>query len=256
MRREERKFIKWGLIAGGIAGLIPVLYLTFLFVWGMQVAGPRPVAETRPAPPLVQAALWARANGGTATELRSINPVSMVQHVMCLELNRPDTNSPEARDRHAVECAKYLPALGGIEHLAALHLEGQNVKRASFRGGAGAMATTFWMTRSWTREDFVNTLAAWADFGNGWRGVDAAAQGYYGRAAGDLTLPQAALVASRISNLEVDPWCHPVGSTARRDSVLRKMRAGEAIDEAAVQAALQQPLDLAPPPAGRPPCQE
>ena len=256
MRREERKFIKWGLVAGAIAGLIPVLYISFLFVWGTSVAGPRPVAETRPAPPLVQAALWARANGGAATALRPINPIAMARHVMCLELDRPESNTPEARDLHAIECAKYMPALGGIEHLAALHLQDQNVQRASFRGGAGALATTVWMTRSWTREEFVNTLAARADYGNGWRGLEAAAQGYFGRAPGELTLPQAALLASRISNLEVDPWCHPVGTTARRDSVLRKMRAGNAIDEQAFQQALRHPLDLAPAPAGRPPCKE
>ena len=77
MRREERRVIRWGLVAGGIAGLIPLLYLSFLFVWGSWVAGPRPVPETRPVPPFLGAAIWARAEGGTATELRPINPVSV-----------------------------------------------------------------------------------------------------------------------------------------------------------------------------------
>ena len=251
MRREERRVIRWGLVAGGIAGLIPLLYLSFLFVWGSWVAGPRPVPESRPAPPFLGAAIWARAEGGTATELRPINPVTVAQLITCMALADGDNDN-----ERMTACREVLPALRGVEYLANLHVTDQGIKRASFRGGAGSFATFLWMTRSWTRDDFLNTMAARADFGFGWRGVEAAARGFFGRPAGELTLPEAAMIASRLAALEVDPWCDSKGATARRDVTLRQMHANGAIDEASLQEALGRPLELGLPPAGHKPCPE
>ena len=249
MRLEERRFIRWGLVAGGIAGLIPLLYLSFLFTWGSWVAGPRPIAETRPAPAFVGDAIWARAEGGSATELRPISPVTVARLLTCMALAEGENDN-----QRMAQCRDVLPALRGVEYLANLHVKDQGIERASFRGGAGSFATFVWMTRSWTRESFLNTMAARADFGFGWRGVEAAAQGFFGRPAGELTLPEAAMIASRLAALEIDPWCDLQGATERRDTTLRQMHDNGAIDQASLAAALAQPLTLAPPPEGRPPC--
>ena len=250
MRREERRFGKWVLVAGSIAAVIPVLYLSSLFVWGTWVAGPRPVPETRPAPAVLQAALWARADGGHATELRPINPITIVQHVACTELAGWH-DDPQARRR---ECRKYLPALAGVEYLSTLHLQDQQIERASFRGGAGAMATTVWLSRSWTRENFLNTLAARADFGFGWRGVDAAALGYFGKPADRLALHEAAMIAAFAAETYIDPWCWPGRATELRNRILTRMRENGVIDEPAHQQALAAPLGVVPPSGDRPPC--
>ena len=251
MRREERRVIRWGLVAGGIAGLIPLLYLAFLFVWGTWVAGPRPVPETRPVPAFLGAAIWARAEGGTAIELRPINPVNVARLVTCMALADGDNDN-----QRMAECREVLPALRGVEYLANLHVTDQGIERASFRGGAGSFATLLWMTRSWTRDDFLNTMAARANFGFGWRGVEAAARGFFGRPAEELTLAEAAMIASRLAALDVDPWCDSQGATARRDMTLRQMQANGAIDEASLQEALVRPLKLGPPPANHKPCRE
>jgi len=252
VRREERRFGRWVLVAGSLAALIPVLYLSSLFVWGTWVAGPRPVPETRPAPALLQAALWARADGGDATELRPINPITIVQHVACTEL-ADWHDDPQARRR---ECRKYLPALAGVEYLSTLHLQDQQIERASFRGGAGAMATTVWLSRSWTRENFLNTLAARADFGFGWRGVDAAANGYFGKPADRLALHEAAMIAAFTAETYVDPWCWPGRATELRNRILTRMRENGVIDEPAHQRALAAPLGVVPPSGDRPPCEK
>jgi hypothetical protein len=249
VRLEERRVIRWGLVAGGIAGLIPLLYLSFLFVWGMRVAGPLPVPETRRPPAFLGDAIWARAEGGKATELRPVNPLTVARFVTCL------VQAEGANDNERMsQCRDVLPALRGVEYLATLHLQDQGIRRASFRGGAGSFATMLRMTRSWTRDDFLNTMAARADFGFGWRGVDAAAQGFFGRPAGELTLSEAAMIASRLASLEVDPWCDLPGAATRRDITLRQMHANGAIDDAALKDALGQPLELAAPPGGHPPC--
>ena len=249
MRREERRFIRWGIVAAGIAGLIPLLYLSFLLVWGSWVAGPRPVPEARPAPAFVRDAIWARAEGGTATELRPINPVTVAQLVTCLAIAEGENDN-----QRMAQCRQVIPAIRGLEYLANLHLTDQGIERASFRGGAGSFATMLWLTRSWTRDEFLNTMAARADFGFGWRGIDAAAHGYFARQAGELTLPEAATIASRLAALEVDPWCDRQAATARRNLTLRAMRVNGAIDESALHAAIDAPLALASPPRGHPPC--
>jgi hypothetical protein len=236
VRLEERRLLKGGLVLGAVGASIPVFYLSFLFVFGFQQA-PRPVAETTPAPPLVKDALWARAEGGRATELRPINPVNMIGYVGCAESKGPD-------------CSNWLPALRGIEYLSSLHLRDNQVERASFRGGAGAMSFTLFMTHSWTRDDFLNTLAARADFGYAWRGVEAAAQGFFGRPAAELTLPQAAFLASRVGSLNINPWCEVDAAMATRNRTLEMMRNNGAISDTGYKEALVVPLGLVPPPAG------
>lgn len=248
MRRDERLTLKLVLGGGAVVALVPVLYLTGLFLWGRSLTPP-PTAERTPAPSLIKDALWARANGGRARELHPIDPIRVAGWIACTEIAK-DVTDPRSRTRRDVECAEWLPAMHGIEYLSTLHLKDHGVPRLSFRGGAGAFATTVWMTRSWTREEFLNTLAARAEFGFGWRGVDAAAQGFFSRAAASLTLPEAAFLAARVGDIGIDPWCAPVEAIAMRNRVLEKMRDSGAIDDAAHQQARSAAPGLSSPPPG------
>src|SRR5688572_21399428 len=177
---------------------------------GLSVAPDLPAIEGTPAPALIKDALWARAGGGRATELRSVNPISVAGHLGCRLLNGvPDNPRPED-DRRAAECAEWLPAMSGLEYFANLHLNDSGVERNSFRGGAGSFATLLRLSASWNREDFLNTLAARGDFGYGWRGVDAAARGYFNKTPDQLALHEAVLIAAMAGERYFQPWCHPV----------------------------------------------
>jgi hypothetical protein len=252
VRREERRTLKWAFWGGGVLAAIPVLYLTGIFLFGLSLVPP-PQPDSAPAPPYLKDALWARAEGGRATELRPINPFNMVAYVACNEIGKPELNAPQRAEREA-DCAKWLPAMRGIEYLGNIYVREHGIERASFRGGAGSMATTLRLSHSFTREQFLNTLAARADFGFGWRGVEAAAQGYFGRPAAALTLSQAAYVAARIGDLGTDPWCEPEVMTIRRDHTLGQMRHNGAIDEAGYRAALAEQPSLGPRPPAAAPC--
>jgi hypothetical protein len=255
VRVEERRLLKFALLGGGIVALIPVLFLTFLLFLGMSVAPP-PTVERTPAPPLVKQALWARAGGGRATELRSVNPINVVGNLGCRVLNGvPDNPRPE-HDRLAAKCAEWLPAMAGLENLANLHVKDSGVERNSFRGGAGSFATMLRLSASWNREDFLNTLAARGDFGHGWRGIDAAARGYLNKTPDQLALHEAALLASFVGERYFQAWCHPGGLTTSRNRTLARMRDNGAISEADFSAAAAMPLELAAPPENRPPCRE
>jgi hypothetical protein len=246
VRRDERLVLRLVLSGGCAAVLVPVLYITGLFMWGRSLTPP-PTAETTSAPSLIKEALWARANGGRARELRAMSPIRVAGWIACTEFGK-DVGDSRSRTRRDVECAEWLPALRGIEYLSTLHLEDHGIQRATFRGGAGALATTISVTRSWTREEFLNTLAARADFGSGWRGVESAAQGFFSRSAASLTLPQAAFLAARVGDAGIDPWCAPAAATAMRDRVLERMRENGAIDEDSHRQASAAALGLSSPP--------
>jgi membrane peptidoglycan carboxypeptidase len=84
--------------------------------------------------------------------------------------------------------------------------------------------------------------------------MEAAARGFFGRSAIDLTLAQSAFLASRVGDTRTDPWCEPAVATAMRNRVLDRMRINGAISEIDFETASVAELGLGPPPEGRPPC--
>jgi hypothetical protein len=256
VRLEERRLVKGLLGLGALGALVPVAFVTFMFFLGMSVAPTPPAIERTAAQPLIKHALWARTGGGRATELRSVNPINLVGHLACRQLaGVPDNPRPED-DSRAADCARWLPAMPGLEYVSTLHMKDISVERNSFRGGAGSFATMLRVSARWTREDFLNTLAARGDFGYGWRGTEAAARGYFNKTPDQLVLHEAALIASMIGERYLQAWCHPVAITESRNRTLARMRDNGAIPESDFRAAAAMPLGLAPPPDPRPPCRE
>ncbi|MCC7418275.1 MAG: PBP1A family penicillin-binding protein [Acidobacteria bacterium] len=82
-------------------------------------------------------------------------------------------------------------------------------------------------------------------FGDGLYGVEAAARGYFGRHASELTLAEAALVAGLVKSPSTyAPTVSPQRAVARRDVVLQAMLDNGAIDRAAFDAAKASTLSL------------
>jgi hypothetical protein len=252
MRLEERRTIVIVLISGVIGA---VLFLPGVYFLGLWLAPPRPVPAASGAPPLLLEALWARADGGRATELRPVTPVNFVQHRACraLAIRHDD---PRVRGERRAECLKSMPAVQGVDYLSTVHLQENHVEPRSFRMAIGQFATAVWLTRSWSREEFLNTLAMRGEFGFGWRGVHAAARGYFARPVTQLALQETALIASRVGDSRTDPWCEPEAAVDRRNGILTRMRDNRAISETDFQAASRSELGLAPPPEGGPRCKD
>ncbi len=75
-------------------------------------------------------------------------------------------------------------------------------------------------------------------------GMRAAARYYFSKDPPDLTLPESATLAGLIRGPGFySPFHDPAASRARRDWVLKRMRENGLIDEAALQAALEAPLN-------------
>jgi Transglycosylase len=247
--RIDRRALVRLAAAGGIAA---ALFPFALYYAGLALAPALPVPAQTAVPPLVAEALWARADGGRATELTPITPVSMAQFVACIAVEDfKDTTPGDAR--RVAACQRYQPAVLGVAYLSAVHMRDANLQ-PSFREGLGRLSTTIWLTHSWTRADFIRTLADRGEVGFGFRGVDAAARGYFGRAAAQLTLPEAAMIAGLTGDRHGDPWCDPESAALVRNRVLERMAGNRVIAAADAQAASLAPIELAPSPEGRPPC--
>ncbi len=99
----------------------------------------------------------------------------------------------------------------------------------------------------WSKSRILATYMNTIYYGNHAYGVEAAAQTYFSRHAGNLTLPQAALLAGLPQAPSVyDPLHNPHAAMQRRTEVLASMRASGSITQAQYRWAVRQPLKLDP----------
>jgi hypothetical protein len=238
------------LCLAGAAGAM--LFLPAVFWIGNLLAPSHPVPSTTHVPPLLGEALWARANGGRATALQPLNPITIGRMLGCHVLAER-IDDPSERDREHDECKTLLPAVEAVGYLATVHMRGEGVWQDP-RVPFVQMATIARVTSRWTKAELVDTLAARGEFTAAFIGAEHAARGLFGRSPADLTVPQAALVAAVLGNRRADPWCEAAAAATMRNRILERMRNNGAIDEAALQAALASALGLGPPLPNRPGC--
>ena len=250
MRLEERRTLLVTIAAGVIAA---ILFMPAVYFLGLWLAPPRPVPAVTHVPPLLGDAIWARIDGGRATELRPINPLNFVQMRAC-RFRAAATDDPALRSQRRAECMKILPAIQAADYLSGVHMQDSNAATGGFREGISQFATAAWVTRSWTRAELLDTLAERGGFGAGWRGVEQGARGYFGRAAAELSLDDAALLAALLGDRGTDPWCDAAGAKEIRGRILERMRDNLAIDDTTYRRAVDAPLELAAPPESHKGC--
>lgn len=239
-------------IAGGVG--LPLLVAGYLSL-GLWFAPPWPSPATSGTiTPLIGEALWARAEGGAATDLNPFRPTNMAQLVVCLAQAEMEDDPDLQADAQAVCRTRYMPAFGAVLYVSEQHMRAAGLGEPGFRAGHARFVTTIWLARSWTKADLLATLVERGEFGMGFRSLEAAAQGYFGRPAAQLTLPQVALVAALVGGVGPDPWCEPADAAGLRHRILERMRDNQAIDEQALLGADRSELALAAPPATHPAC--
>ncbi len=96
-----------------------------------------------------------------------------------------------------------------------------------------------------TKENLLELYLNTAPYGRNYRGVEAAALGFFGKHADQLTLAESALLAGLPqSPARLDPQRHPARARARRDYVLHRMLANGVITPAQAASASAAPLAL------------
>jgi penicillin-binding protein 1A len=102
-------------------------------------------------------------------------------------------------------------------------------------------------TKDWILTAYLNTAPYGTVEGETAVGVEAAAQTYFGKAAGELNLIESALIAGLPqAPSEYNPFLDPHAALQRRNEVLAAMHEQDYIDEAEYREALHSGLGLSP----------
>lgn len=107
-------------------------------------------------------------------------------------------------------------------------------------------ALAYEMERQYSKEDILEMYLNYVYFGGGYYGIEAAAKGYFGVHASDLTLDQSAMLAGILKSPSgYAPHINYAASINRRNNILRLMRDyGYITDDEKKQAAARRPTIL------------
>jgi penicillin-binding protein 1A len=101
------------------------------------------------------------------------------------------------------------------------------------------------LEEQFTKDEILELYLNKVYFGDGLYGVEAAALGYFGKPASEVSVAEAALLAGLVKSPSTyAPTVSTERATARRDLVLRAMLDTKAIDKAAYDKALATPVAL------------
>jgi membrane peptidoglycan carboxypeptidase len=116
----------------------------------------------------------------------------------------------------------------------------------SYNRKAKEIVLAWLMTQKYSKDEILEMYLNEIYYGNLAYGVEAAAQTYFGKAAADLTLGEATLLAGLPqSPVELDPYTNFEGVKERQWLVLNLMVGDGALSQTQAEAAYQEPLNFA-----------
>jgi len=125
-----------------------------------------------------------------------------------------------------------------------------DLKERTYRRKLLEMALAWQIEKNFPKEKIMEMYLNRVYFGGGLYGAEAAARGYFGVSAADLSAAQAAVLAGLLkSPNSLSPWTNLEASKANRDVVLKQMRDLGFLDNSAYRAALAEPLAVQERPA-------
>ena len=119
------------------------------------------------------------------------------------------------------------------------------LKERTYRRKLLEMALALQIEKNFPKKKIMEMYLNRVYFGGGLYGAEAAARGYFGVSAADLTASQAAALAGLLkSPNSLSPWTNVEASKANRDVVLRQMKDLGMLDASAYREALADPLTV------------
>ncbi len=125
-----------------------------------------------------------------------------------------------------------------------------DLKERTYRRKLLEMALALQIERNFSKEKIMEMYLNRVYFGGGLYGAEAAARGYFGVSATDLSAAQSAVLAGLLkSPNSLSPWTNLDAAKVNRDYVLKQMRDLGFLDREAYQTALAEPLQVRERPA-------
>lgn len=138
-------------------------------------------------------------------------------------------------------------------NLGAATLEQQLAKRLYTPSASGLgsevedVELSFKLDATYPKREILAMYLSDVYFGHGYYGVDAAAEGYFGRRPAQLSWAQAALLAGLLqSPAGYDPYRHPRAAKARQRHVLDRLVSTDVLSSAQARVASNVPWHLEP----------
>lgn len=241
-------------LAGGVYGLF--------LLWGRDLPVPQTRQEVEPPRKTVVLDCHGELIGELYTENRTPLPLARIPELMRLAVL--STEDQRFYQHWGVDVAGVIRALlsnvaaGGIRQGASTIT--QQLARNAFLSHSQTVERkikeailAIRLERSFSKEEILEFYLNRIYFGEGAYGVEAAAQRFFGKPCGELTLAETALLAGLPANpAAYSPARHPEAAERRRNSVLRRMEDAGVIDRAARNQAEATPIVLAGAAAGEP----
>ena len=119
------------------------------------------------------------------------------------------------------------------------------LKERTYRRKLLEMALALQIEKNFPKKKIMEMYLNRVYFGGGLYGAEAAARGYFGVSAADLTASQSAALAGLLkSPNSLSPWTNVEASKANRDVVLKQMKDLGMLDTSAYREALADPLTV------------
>jgi 1A family penicillin-binding protein len=137
------------------------------------------------------------------------------------------------------------PAQGGSTITQQLAREAFLSKKKTLLRKLKEAALAARLERMYSKDQILELYLNRIYFGDGLYGAEAAARGYFGKSAADLSLVESATLAGLVQAPSLNaPTVSPARATARRDLVLAAMLANQTISREAWSAATSQRIEL------------
>ncbi|HSM91277.1 MAG TPA: transglycosylase domain-containing protein [Anaeromyxobacteraceae bacterium] len=230
-RRTTRRVLLAGL--AGVLGLLllgPPIAAELLYRYELRQVGPPPAPVTTALPPTALAASWVDAS--ESLPMKSVAIWKWHCPLTLLETER---------------LGRTVPGERMASRAARVWLGQQASPLRGLRWQLAWGAATVWISRHLTAEEMTRVWISGAWFGRGARGLDAAADAYFGKKADTLRLHELALLVGLTqAPSRFDPDCRPEDARARRKYVLDRLLEVRVISAGEHDDAVAEPLGTVP----------
>ena len=191
----RRAVIRLLSVLAAVSLVVSLSVPQYLYIKGLRgVPADRDPLDELSIPKTVAQSYWRYLGGEGKPYTEPKNPYEFLFDFFVLVVNE---------DAHLRQTAEYT-------------LLSQAARSLMFRGEPSGdwhlsnASALIWISRNWSVDESISTILTDQYFGHGFRGIDAAAHGYFGTSLEDLSQAETVyLLVVSLAPTRLSPWCYP-----------------------------------------------